>query len=67
MMKSWKTTVCGILGVVTAGITLIATPLLDADPETLPNWGAFGAAIAAALGLIFARDNDRTSEQAGAK
>ena len=66
-MNSWKTTVCGILSLVAAGITLVAVPMLDADPATLPQWGAFGAAIAAAMGLWFARDNDKSSEQAGAK
>ena len=65
-MNSWKTTLCGVLSLVAAGITLVAVPLLDADPATLPNWGAFGAALSAAVGLFLARDNDRTSEQAGA-
>ena len=66
-MKSWKTTVCGILAAVAAGITLVAIPMLDEDPATAANWGAFGATLAAAIGLLFARDNNKTSEDAGAK
>ena len=67
MKASWKTTLCGVLGVVAAGITMIAQPMLDGDPSTLPQWAAFGTAAAAAVGLLFARDNDRSSEDVGAK
>ncbi|MCX7804795.1 MAG: hypothetical protein N3A38_06340 [Planctomycetota bacterium] len=66
-MKSWKTTLCGILSVIASGITLVVLPLLDADPATVPNWGAFAAALTAGVGLILARDNDKTSESVGAK
>ena len=66
-MKSWKTTTCGILAAVAAGITLVAVPLLDEDPATVANWGAFGATLAVAIGLLMARDNNKTSEDAGAK
>jgi hypothetical protein len=66
-MKSWKTTVCGILAALAGGITLVAIPILDNDPATVANWGAFGAALAAAFGLLFARDNDKSSESVGAK
>ncbi len=66
-MKSWKTTLCGLLGVVAAGITLIAQPMLDGDASTLPQWAAFGTAGAAAIGLLFARDNSKSSEDVGAK
>lgn len=66
-MKSWKTTVCGILAALAGGITLVAIPILDNDPATVANWGAFGAALAAAVGLLFARDNDKSSESVGAK
>jgi hypothetical protein len=65
-MKSWKTTLCGILGLVASAITLIALPLIDADPATTVNWGAVMAAVATAAGLFMARDNDKTSEQVGA-
>lgn len=64
---SWKTTLCGILGVLAAAITLVAQPLLDTDPSTVPQWGALVTAAAAAVGLVFARDNDKSSEDVGAK
>jgi len=67
MTKSWKTTLCGILTIAASGITLVAIPLLDADPLTIPNWTAFIAALTAGVGLLFARDNGVTSEAAGAK
>jgi hypothetical protein len=67
MTKSWKTTLCGILTIAASGITLVAIPLLDADPLTIPNWTAFIAALTAGIGLLFARDNGVTSEAAGAK
>jgi hypothetical protein len=41
--------------------------LFDADPLTLPDWGAVGAAVMAGIGLLAARDNKVSSEQAGAK
>ena len=65
-MSSWKTTVCGILSIIAAAATLIAIPLLDADPLTVPNYTAFVAALTAGIGLLYARDNGVTSEAAGA-
>ena len=67
MKGSWKTTLCGLLGIVAAGITMIAQPILDGDPSTVPQWAAFGTTIAAAVGLLFARDNDKSSEDVGTK
>jgi hypothetical protein len=65
-MKSWKTTAAGIAAIVAALATAVGA-LFDADPLTMPDWGAVGAAIMAGIGLIAARDNGVTSEQAGAK
>jgi hypothetical protein len=65
-MKSWKTTAAGIAAIVAALATAVGA-LFDADPLTMPDWGAVGAAIMAGIGLIAARDNNVTSEQAGAK
>lgn len=66
MKGSWKTTSAGVL----AGIAIIATQvsyLLDADPATVFSIEA----VFAALGMIgigfFARDNNVSSEQVGAK
>lgn len=62
---SWKTTTAGIAAIVAALATAVAA-LFDADPTTLPDWGAVAAAILAGVGLIAARDNNVTSEKAGA-
>lgn len=67
MKGSWKTTLCGLLGIAAAGITLVAQPILDGDPTTNPQWAVFGTTIAAAVGLLFARDNDKSSEDVGTK
>lgn len=64
---SWKTTLCGILGIVAAGITMVAVPILDGNPNTVANWGAFSATVATGIGLLFSRDNDKSSEDVGVK
>jgi drug/metabolite transporter (DMT)-like permease len=65
-MKSWKTTTAGIAAIVAALATAVGA-LFDADPVTMPDWGAVAAAVMAGVGLIAARDNGVTSERAGAK
>lgn len=64
-MKSWKTTAAGVAAIV-AAIAAAARALLDGNPETAINWEATAAAVMAGVGLITARDNDRTSEEVGA-
>lgn len=68
---SWKTTVCGILGVVVAAATLLLAAL-DGDPETKVDFAAFMNALAAAgiggtIGMFFTRDDDKSSEDVNAK
>jgi drug/metabolite transporter (DMT)-like permease len=65
-MTSWKTTTAGIAAIVAALATAVGA-LFDADPVSMPDWGAVAAAVMAGVGLIAARDNGVTSEQAGAK
>lgn len=64
-MKSWKTTAAGI-GAILVAVGSALTATFDADPATVADWGAVIAAIIAGAGLIMARDNNVTSEQAGA-
>lgn len=65
-MKSWKTTLAGVGAILTA-IGFAMGAQFDADPITVVNWTTTFAAIMAGVGLIMARDNNRTSEEVGAK
>lgn len=59
--RSWKTSLCG-------GIAVVATAVIGADfgPMVTKIAGCVAAACTG-LGLMFARDNGVTSEDAGAK
>ena len=57
---SWKTTLCGIIGVFFVGVQ--RTPGI---PDWLGHIFGLLAASAPSVGLLFARDNDRTSEEVG--
>lgn len=65
-MKSWRTTIVGVL----TAITLIAPQLLallDNDPATVFSLDLFIAGLGA-MGIgIFARDNDKSSENVGVR
>ena len=66
MKGSWKTTVAGTAAIL-AAISTAAYAMLDADPETNPNWGEVSAQIAIGIGLLKARDWNVSSEQEGLK
>lgn len=65
MTKSWKTTLLGVLALLGA-VAAAGTAVFDADPNTVPNVNELLAAFTG-LGLMYARDNNVSSEQAGAK
>jgi ABC-type cobalamin transport system permease subunit len=65
-MKSWKTTVGGI-GAILAAVGGALNLLFDNNPATNPDWTGVVSAVTAGVGLIFARDNDKTSEDVKAK
>ena len=58
--KSWKTTIAGLLAAVGAALS-------QSDDATLKSIGGVLAPIGAFLTGVFARDNNVSSEQAGAK
>lgn len=60
-VKSWKTTTCGLLGIVGLGLTQFF-----GDIPLCVKLGGFLAYLGPAAGLLFARDNNVTSEDAGA-
>lgn len=63
-MKSWKTTITGILTIIVA-VTSAALGYFQTGH--IPELGAVIAAVTAGVGLLAARDNKVTSEDAGAK
>jgi hypothetical protein len=66
--KSWKTTACGVLGIIIA-VCMGAKAQLDGDPETSLNFGEIITAVGVfipSVAAIFARDNDKSSEDVGA-
>lgn len=64
---SWKTSAAGISAIIVAVFSLIVQPLTHNDPATVPNYEVAITAILAGIGLLTARDNDKTSEETGAK
>ena len=62
-MKSWKTTLAGVLSI---GVALGSATLIWLKTGSVPDFGPVVAAVTAGVGLIMARDNDKTSEQVGA-
>jgi uncharacterized YccA/Bax inhibitor family protein len=65
-MKSWKTTLAGVAGVVAAIATAVQAQF-DGDPATIPDWALVAGLLATGVGLLLARDNDKTSERVGAR
>ena len=65
-MKSWKTTLAGV-GAILAVIGAALNLYFDGNPATNPDWSLVSAGVMAGFGLIFARDNNVSSEQAGLK
>lgn len=67
MLKgSWRTTGLGLLTIAGA-IIGYAKAALDNDPATVPDWQITALGITAGWGLLTARDNKVSSEQAGVK
>ena len=65
MQGSWRTNSLGVVMILGA-ICVAAKALLDTDPETVINIEGTIAAIMAGIALIMARDNNVSSEEAGA-
>jgi hypothetical protein len=66
MSASWRTTLFGAGGILAVAVTAI-NALADGNPATNPDWTSVVATISGCIGLLFARDNKVTSEQAAAK
>ncbi len=64
--KNWKTSGAGIAAILVAAGSAL-TALTDGDPATQVDFASLAAAIIAGIGLLFARDGDKSSEAVGAK
>lgn len=62
-LRSWKTSLGGLAAIFT-GIGAIAAGISAGDWSVI---GTAGPAVLAGIALLFARDNNVTSEEAGAK
>lgn len=63
---AYRTTILGIIAIATAVINA-AQAIFDGNPATTFDLDTTITAIAAGLGLIFARDNKSSDESEGAK
>ena len=54
-MKSWRTTVLGIVTILTA-VAGVVQAMIDNDPTTNPDMTVAVAAVVSGIGLIFAKD-----------
>jgi len=54
-MKSWRTTVLGIVTILTA-VAGVVQAMIDNDPATNPDMTVAVAAVVSGIGLIFAKD-----------
>ena len=64
--KNWKTTGAGVAAILVA-VSAALRAFTDNDPATAVDFASLLAACIAGIGLICARDGDKTSEQVGAK
>ena len=62
MMKSWKTTAIGLA--ILASLTIIG---IFEGVEGVAKFGTVVVSVLAGIGFMLSRDNDRSSERAGAK
>ena len=60
-MWSWQTSLTGLCLIVLAVFNAIKT-IVDGNPTTNPDWNIAIAEIVTGIGLIFARDNNKSSQ-----
>lgn len=63
---SWKTSALGLSAILIAGGAYL-NAAYDNDPATIPDTAALVAAVLAGIGLLFARDNTKSSKAVGVK
>jgi len=65
-MKSWQTTLGGIMQFLIVAYSQLSL-LWDGIDTTNPDWNLFAASLVTLLAFFKSRDNNVTSEAAGAK
>lgn len=60
--KNWKTTTAAIAAAVAAIGSAVAAQF-DSDPATVANWSEVVTVVIFAVGLVMARDADKSTEQ----
>jgi hypothetical protein len=63
-MKSTRTTIAGIATILSAILIALAA-MFDSNPATVADWGVVFAGVSTGIGLLLARDNDKSSEDVG--
>ena len=58
---SWKTTAIGVL-VFVESLAVALRAFLDSDPSTVADWNIVIVAATAMVGLLFAKDGDKSTE-----
>lgn len=66
LFSSPRTTWAAIIGLVTL-VSVNLNYVFDGDPLTNVNWETFFPELLALVGVIFARDNNKSSEDVGLK
>ena len=64
--KNWKTTVAG-LGAIVVALGVAMQAHFDGNPETIVQWEILITAVFAGVGLLYARDGDKSSAQLAEK
>lgn len=64
--SSPKTTLAAIVGFISL-VMLQISYALDADPETVFDWAVIAYQIPILFGLLFSRDNDKSSQDVGVR
>lgn len=64
--KNWKTTLAG-LGAILISVGVAMQSHFDGNPETVVNWEVVLASLVAGVGLLYARDGDKSSAQLAEK
>ncbi len=66
-MNSWRTSVIGVVLILGAVASLAISAIVNRSAPATEDLMLAGGTIATGIGLIQARDNNKSSEDAGAK